>query len=770
MQEYLNLDSSAPVPSAERVPRGEGEAGDPTDESAHPSRWKGAVKRAREIREVLMRLREPTQGQLAADPKELMPDADYRHREGWLQAPPDKRRLGEGSRVFKKLPAQQLDAIFERFASEHSLLSSRVRLPNGDSLDGVDYLGREGWCQLGPDPGPAPPSPRRAGSSRFASAVVSVAQQPPAGLTARPASAGPSQMASSRAQLAQMAAQPETTRPASASALSPRAVRLTLAKAGRLVMAANRLAPSLNRHRLGDGDFALPIGELERRSLGDEGERFACLQGKTMAEFINVWQKTVDLQRLRRVQRHVRKRCRERRELREWAAAVIRRSLRRAVQRHLLVKRIRLEQKQAAERKAKAERARLIEEREQAEEAAANAPTSAGEAALDGESAPPADGLPGSPSGNTLEFAADDEKPSWASDMYERNGRPSTLRRDVIHKLSRRSLRIFLSSTFDDMREERDGFMRTVVPALRTLCDQRMVDLSVIDMGWGITDTQVKTGETMNICLSMLVDTDYFVGVLGARYGWTPLVKEGEISPDSYKAWEPLVQSYVSKFVAKTSITELEFLYGVLLRPLPAKATPNRVSNAFVYLRTDEYYEHMDPEERKRFYDGDDKKFEKLKALKVRSAHPMLCARCVRVACALWVRCVCVARAWLRSRAGAHTLTKAGRPSMIVHVPCLAHTATMLTMLGSHTPLPCSMGAGARQEPATGRARQPPWADAPPRHRGRAFLPCGLRVHRARARESHPLHRPRLPVGSELRGRRECRSGRQQRPLGRLTG
>ena len=77
--------------------------------------------------------------------------------------------------------------------------------------------------------------------------------------------------------------------------------------------------------------------------------------------------------------------------------------------------------------------------------------------------------------------------------------------------------------------------------------------------------------------------------------------------------------------MAKTSITELEFLYGVLLRPLPAKATPNRVSNAFVYLRTDEYYEHMDPEERKRFYDGDDKKFEKLKALKVRAARRCTC-------------------------------------------------------------------------------------------------------------------------------------------------
>lgn len=114
------------------------------------------------------------------------------------------------------------------------------------------------------------------------------------------------------------------------------------------------------------------------------------------------------------------------------------------------------------------------------------------------------------------------------------------------------------------------------------------------------------------------------VGILGARYGWTPLVKEGEISPDSYKAWEPLVSSYVSKFVAKTSITELEFLYGILLRPLPNKAMPNRVSHGFVYLRADEYYEKMDVETRKRFYDGDDKKAEKLLALKNRiKAQPL---------------------------------------------------------------------------------------------------------------------------------------------------
>ena len=49
------------------------------------------------------------------------------------------------------------------------------------------------------------------------------------------------------------------------------------------------------------------------------------------------------------------------------------------------------------------------------------------------------------------------------------------------------------------------------------------VELTIIDLRWGLTDEQVQLGRAVRECLSE-VETclPYFIGLLGDRYGWVP--------------------------------------------------------------------------------------------------------------------------------------------------------------------------------------------------------------------------------------------------------
>ncbi|MDD4663707.1 MAG: DUF4062 domain-containing protein, partial [Caldisericia bacterium] len=120
-----------------------------------------------------------------------------------------------------------------------------------------------------------------------------------------------------------------------------------------------------------------------------------------------------------------------------------------------------------------------------------------------------------------------------------------------------RQIRIFISSTFRDMKAERDELVKYIFPKLRTLCESRGVSLNEVELRWGITDEEVAEGKALLICLDEIDRSrPFFLCMLGERYGWTP---------DSIP--ENLVESYpwLSQMQGK-SITELEIQYGALLR------------------------------------------------------------------------------------------------------------------------------------------------------------------------------------------------------------
>src|SRR6478609_8430237 len=61
-------------------------------------------------------------------------------------------------------------------------------------------------------------------------------------------------------------------------------------------------------------------------------------------------------------------------------------------------------------------------------------------------------------------------------------------------------IRVFVSSTFRDMQEEREQLMRRVAPQLRHMASERGVALSLIDLRWGIPPEQAERGRVVPIC------------------------------------------------------------------------------------------------------------------------------------------------------------------------------------------------------------------------------------------------------------------------------
>jgi len=140
-----------------------------------------------------------------------------------------------------------------------------------------------------------------------------------------------------------------------------------------------------------------------------------------------------------------------------------------------------------------------------------------------------------------------------------------------------RVVRVFVSSTFRDMKEDRDHLVKFIFPQLRKLCEARSVTWGEVDLRWGVPDEDRH--EVLPLCLEEIRRCQpYFIGLLGERYGHVP----GSINMDLV-AGHP----WLSEF-SNASITELEIIQGVLLEP-------NMHGHAFFYFRDPSYLEHLPP-------------------------------------------------------------------------------------------------------------------------------------------------------------------------------
>ena len=127
--------------------------------------------------------------------------------------------------------------------------------------------------------------------------------------------------------------------------------------------------------------------------------------------------------------------------------------------------------------------------------------------------------------------------------------------------IENRQIRVFISSTFQDMQNERDFLMKRTFPKLRKLAAERDVTLTEIDLRWGITEEESKSGKVVEICLREIENsTPFFIGIIGNRYGWVPAREdlEGSVTEKFTD-----VNKYIEQHL---SVTEMEMQFGVLSR------------------------------------------------------------------------------------------------------------------------------------------------------------------------------------------------------------
>jgi hypothetical protein len=174
-----------------------------------------------------------------------------------------------------------------------------------------------------------------------------------------------------------------------------------------------------------------------------------------------------------------------------------------------------------------------------------------------------------------------------------------------------KEVRVFVSSTFDDMHAERDYLVKEVFPRLREWCEQRRLRLVDVDLRWGVTEADATSNKrVVDVCLRRIDDCrPFFICLLGQRYGWIP--RREDVAAEKVGAYP-----HVAGALGAASVTEMEILHSTV--------AGKHTQDSFFYLRDSSYLAELpsDPAQlRQRIYtdeseaDGADRR-EKLRVLR----------------------------------------------------------------------------------------------------------------------------------------------------------
>ncbi|XP_019622302.1 PREDICTED: telomerase protein component 1-like [Branchiostoma belcheri] len=166
-----------------------------------------------------------------------------------------------------------------------------------------------------------------------------------------------------------------------------------------------------------------------------------------------------------------------------------------------------------------------------------------------------------------------------------------------------RTARVFISSTFRDMHGERDLLTRFVFPELRARAAERFVHIHEVDLRWGITEEESRSEKSLEICLSEVSRCQFFLGILGERYGWVP---------DSYVVPDSPEFDWLKSYPAGRSMTELEIHHAALADPSAAQG------RAFFYFRDPSFESDVSGKLRDSFLSESSSSKEKMEKLKSR--------------------------------------------------------------------------------------------------------------------------------------------------------
>lgn len=126
---------------------------------------------------------------------------------------------------------------------------------------------------------------------------------------------------------------------------------------------------------------------------------------------------------------------------------------------------------------------------------------------------------------------------------------------------------IFVSSTFQDMQQERDVLQNTVLPRLKEFAKQYGKNIDLCDLRWGINSLGMSeaesTAKVLQVCFDEIDQArPLFIAILGDRYGWIPdpAVVKNSITGRNIDASDLLDKS----------VTEMEIQYGAFENSNPS--------------------------------------------------------------------------------------------------------------------------------------------------------------------------------------------------------
>lgn len=92
-----------------------------------------------------------------------------------------------------------------------------------------------------------------------------------------------------------------------------------------------------------------------------------------------------------------------------------------------------------------------------------------------------------------------------------------------------KTFRLFVSSTFSDMKEERRILQRDVFPRLERLCEKSKAKFQGVDLRWGVNEESQLNQKTLDICFNEITRCQKisprpnFLILMGDKYGWQPI-------------------------------------------------------------------------------------------------------------------------------------------------------------------------------------------------------------------------------------------------------
>ena len=164
-----------------------------------------------------------------------------------------------------------------------------------------------------------------------------------------------------------------------------------------------------------------------------------------------------------------------------------------------------------------------------------------------------------------------------------------------------RSVRVFISSTFRDMHGERDLLTRFVFPELRARAHSKRIQVYEVDLRWGVTEEDARSHKALEICLGEISRSQYFIGLLGQRYGWTQ---------DEYHVPDAPEFDWLRDFPPGRSITEIEMYHAALCD------TDKAVGKAFFYFRDTSFIPSIPEDFRDDFESESHEALQKIERLK----------------------------------------------------------------------------------------------------------------------------------------------------------